>query len=145
MAGPSGFVINPAWREVVGAATLAGGRALGLRAMALAVEICPRSHPEGQTTAHVGGPPLYQSHFMTENLSGELGWVIRVGANKSYAYWVHQGTHPHIIQGNPLLAFNWAKNGGRLTIVHFVHHPGTRPQPWLWSATGTIIRSSIAL
>jgi hypothetical protein len=110
--------------------------------MALAIEICPRS-PAGSSSG--GGAPLYATHFETEHIDVDLGWILRVGAAKSYAYYVHEGTHPHEIVGKPVLSFNWP-NGphgpGRYFFAH-VHHPGTRPQPWLWSATSVVIRSHV--
>lgn len=41
--------------------------------------------------------------------------------------WAEHGTAPHVIEGNPLLAFQW---NGKLTIVRHVHHPGTAAKPW---------------
>jgi hypothetical protein len=37
-----------------------------------------------------------------------------------------QGTRPHMIYGNPVLAFEWSKAGGKTVIVAHVHHPGTK-------------------
>ena len=135
---PTEFVLSPNWRQVVGESTFLGGRQLSLRTMALAIETCPRA-PTGEGG---GGTPLYASHFRTESLDPELGWIMRIGAAKKYAYFVHQGTKPHLIQGNPLLAFNWKKIG-RFMILRSVNHPGTKPQPWLWRAANVIIRSKV--
>lgn len=111
--------------------------------MTLAVEICPRSGGGGGSDGN--GLPLYASHFHTESMSAEFGWIIRVGAAKSYAYYVHQGTSPHEIFGKPVLSFIWPggpHGDGRYFFTH-VHHPGTRPQPWLWGAVSIVIRSRV--
>lgn len=41
--------------------------------------------------------------------------------------WLEDGTGPHRIDGNPLLAFNWPKAGGVVFLRH-VNHPGSRKQ-----------------
>lgn len=46
-----------------------------------------------------------------------------------YASFTDEGSEPHEIHGNPLLAFEWE---GQLVIVRSVHHPGTRGTRW-WS------------
>ena len=48
---------------------------------------------------------------------------------ESYASFTDEGTEPHEIRGNPLLAFVW---DGQLVIVHSVQHPGTTGTQW-WS------------
>ena len=47
--------------------------------------------------------------------------------NADYASYVDEGTRPHEIQGNPLLAF---EAFGMTVIVHSVQHPGTDPDPF---------------
>lgn len=64
---------------------------------------------------------------------------------EDYASYLDEGTGPHTITGNPLLAFEW---GGQTVIVHSVQHPGsTKWVGWfsgkaeddsLW---GTIVQS----
>ena len=39
------------------------------------------------------------------------------------------GTRPHAIVGNPILAFYWEKVG-RMVFTHSVAHPGTKPNPF---------------
>lgn len=53
----------------------------------------------------------------------------KVEGNTRYAYLHHQGTKPHIITGS--LEF---KSGGRMVHTREVHHPGTRPNPYLRNA-----------
>lgn len=48
---------------------------------------------------------------------------------KDYASYTDEGTPPHPIVGNPLLAFHV---DGDLVIVHSVNHPGTPRTGW-WS------------
>lgn len=61
-----------------------------------------------------GGGPAY---------SGEMAF------DAPQALWTDEGTKPHQIVGNPLLAFEWQ---GRTMIVHSVNHPGTPATLW-WS------------
>lgn len=61
------------------------------------------------------------------------GFAFYVGADLPYALAHHQGTRPHVIRGNPLLAFYSAK-AGRVIVVPQVRHPGTRPNPYLREA-----------
>lgn len=58
-----------------------------------------------------------------------------------HATFTDEGTAPHEIHGNPLLAFEW---NGQLVIVHSVQHPGTTGTRW-WSDTMTDERWSEAL
>jgi hypothetical protein len=62
---------------------------------------------------------------------GEL--TVTVVAAQPYAIYVHNGTKPHVIQGNPTLAFNWdnGPNGPGLYFFKSVQHPGTKPVPFL--------------
>lgn len=61
------------------------------------------------------------------------GLAITIQANVPYAMYHHEGTPPHIIQGNPLLSFYWPKVGKRVAF-RFVHHPGTKPNRFLLDA-----------
>lgn len=51
--------------------------------------------------------------------------------------WTEEGTDPHVIEGNPLLAFNWPKLGGKLMILRSVNHPGNKAMPWFHPITDT--------
>jgi hypothetical protein len=50
---------------------------------------------------------------------------------KSYALYVHEGTKPHVIEGNPLLAFTWH---GEQVFFASVNHPGYKGNPFLRDA-----------
>jgi hypothetical protein len=127
------FVLKPDFKQVLAAQTFAGGRKIALRAEALSELLCP--------VGKNGGGALKASTFRTEGLDAAFGWRMTIGANKSYAYFVHQGTKPHEIGPGPkVLHFNWPKAGGYVFFAS-VHHPGTKPQPWLWQAVNIIIRS----
>ena len=51
-----------------------------------------------------------------------------IGPNVPYAEVVEKGSAPHIIFGNPYLAF---EINGATVIVRHVNHPGTSPQPYV--------------
>jgi len=53
----------------------------------------------------------------------------KIEGNTRYAYLHHQGTKPHAIRGS--LTF---RTGSRVTHARIVHHPGTRPNPFLRNA-----------
>ena len=45
---------------------------------------------------------------------------------------ITEGTRPHIIRGNPILAFHWERGpeGPGKYFFHYVNHPGTEPNPF---------------
>lgn len=49
--------------------------------------------------------------------------------HESYSLFVHEGTQPHVIEGNPLLAFPWdhGPDGPGMYFFAKVQHPGTQP------------------
>lgn len=67
----------------------------------------------------------------TPVLPGPLGPAAFVYSDVEYAGFVHDGTAPHGIDGNPLLA--WNGDSGPAFAPH-VDHPGTAPQPFLADA-----------
>lgn len=54
------------------------------------------------------------------------GGEIVIGAD--YALFVHQPTRPHVIRGNPVLAF---AHGGATVFARYVNHPGTPGNPFI--------------
>lgn len=58
-----------------------------------------------------------------------VGLYALVGTNVEYAVYVHEGTRPHDITGNPWLFWKGADHP-----VHVVHHPGTKPHRFLVDA-----------
>jgi len=65
----------------------------------------------------------------------------QVGSDVNYAYWVHEGTAPHVIEAqgmsprNPtrLHVLSWVGPGGRV-FRRRVNHPGYRGNPFLRDA-----------
>jgi len=56
-----------------------------------------------------------------------------VGYNSPYGKYVHDGTAPHDIVPRNAKALHFQGEGGDV-FAKRVHHPGTRPQPWLQNA-----------
>jgi hypothetical protein len=54
------------------------------------------------------------------------GGEILIGAD--YALFVHEPTKPHVIRGNPVLAF---AHGGTTVFARYVNHPGTKGNPFI--------------
>jgi hypothetical protein len=74
-----------------------------------------------------------EGEFVDLGTSGEV-WAGRVEFPTEYASFSEEGTQPHRIDGNPLLAFYWPK-AGRVVVVRHVNHPGTRAQKWFAGGT----------
>ncbi len=53
------------------------------------------------------------------------------GRPARYGVFVHDGTAPHMIVGNPTLTFVWK---GVLVHFRYVNHPGTKPRPFMLGA-----------
>lgn len=60
-------------------------------------------------------------------LSAVIAFDAETDAGEGYGSFSDQGTPPHLIVGNPLLAFEWH---GQLVIVHSVQHPGNVGTGW---------------
>lgn len=58
-------------------------------------------------------------------------WRSSLAYTAEYASFTDEGSDPHTIEGNPLLAFNWPAVG-KFMIVHSVQHPGSSGTRW-WS------------
>jgi phage gpG-like protein len=70
---------------------------------------------------------------LAESIHHEIadgGKTARIGTNVDYALPTEFGSMPHIIRGNPWLAFYWEKMGADF-VGREVHHPGTPEQPFL--------------
>lgn len=97
--------------------------------------------------------------------TGNLGRTIRLGqvtatsvqviaggaAGVGYAQFVEFGTQPHVIRPKSKKILAWGKNrrlsgsarsGSEMIFAHEVHHPGTRPHPFIMPAAEEIIAKS---
>jgi hypothetical protein len=59
--------------------------------------------------------------------------VVEVGSEDDIALIEHEGSHPHVITGNPRLVFFWPKVG-RVVAFPKVNHPGTTGSKYLTRA-----------
>lgn len=57
--------------------------------------------------------------------------LVAGGRPAPYGVFVHEGTAPHMIVGNPTLTFVWK---GVLVHFRYVNHPGTKPRPFMRAA-----------
>ncbi len=55
---------------------------------------------------------------------------VKVGSDLEYAGFVNDGTRPHIIRPRRAQVLRFTV-GGRTVFAKVVHHPGTRPRPFL--------------
>lgn len=56
--------------------------------------------------------------------------IYTIGSDVEYAGFVNDGTRPHIIRPKTAQALRF-RIGGRIVYAKLVHHPGTRPRPFL--------------
>ena len=64
---------------------------------------------------------------MSGPLEGQLS------ANTRYAFWVENGTQPHVIRARNAKALRFVQNGA-VRFATEVHHPGTAPRPFMQHA-----------
>lgn len=60
--------------------------------------------------------------------AGTIFWHVEATADE--ASYTDEGTDPHRIEGNPILAFSWPARGGGVFFFRAVNHPGTPAQHW---------------
>lgn len=91
--------------------------------------------PVGKSEPGRGGrtPGTLRDSIVKRVKSGPEGPIVEVGSEDPVALWVHEGTQPHVITGNPLLVFFWEK-AGRVVAFPRVNHPGNRPNRFLLQA-----------
>lgn len=144
------FRVVPQYKRILAVQTFPAAQQIAKRIFDLAVVRSPTAGSARDNSGHNDGGPLRDSHFMRTTLHPDMGWILRIGAEKDYAWYVHQGTKPHDIVGNPILRFYWpnGRNDGRAFtgpgVYYFplVHHPGTKAQPWLWSSAVSILAAN---
>lgn len=141
------FRLTPGYKDVLGVQTFPAARQLSKRIFDLAVARSPSAGDAREWSGHNDGGPLRDANYHVEVLWPGNGWRLRVGNRKSYAWYVHQGTKAHDIPGDPILRFFWPKapssmGGPGIYFFKTVHHPGTKPQPWLWSSTVAILAAN---
>lgn len=99
-----------------------------------AVDATSRYLEDGLRDVAPIGKPQFDWEGQPTNTPGALRDSIRFDLDGltanfmaiDYARFVIGGTDPHVIQGNPLLLFDWDKAGGYV-IFASVKHPGTAP------------------
>jgi len=50
-----------------------------------------------------------------------------------YGKWIHDGSRPHVIRPKNKKLLRWVQNG-RFRSAKLVHHPGTKPDPFIYEA-----------
>jgi hypothetical protein len=68
------------------------------------------------------GPPQYSRHWLRPKATIEV--------NIEYADFVHGGTRPHVIRPRHAQLLRFVVDG-QVVYARVVHHPGTRPRPFL--------------
>jgi hypothetical protein len=64
---------------------------------------------------------------------------VTIGSNLRYAYMVHEGTSPHVIDPNNSRILRFTA-GGRVIYVQRVYHPGTPKTDFLAKHLRTVVR-----
>jgi hypothetical protein len=57
--------------------------------------------------------------------------TIRVGSDRKYAYWHHEGTRPHIIRARNAKYLRFVNKAGKVVYARSVNHPGTSANRYL--------------
>jgi hypothetical protein len=108
-----------------------------------------RYAPLGPSTP---GPPPRTGGELRESIEDHMeGHNLVIEAHAPYAAYVELGTRPHIIRPHPRVrggwtgpytgkpgvgqhSMHWVGGGGEDIFAWLVHHPGTRPEPYLRTA-----------
>jgi hypothetical protein len=76
----------------------------------------------------------------TGNLASTIVKEVRdgeaaVNVLASYAVYVVNGTRPHVIRPTNALVLAFEVAGGKMVFTRLIHHPGTKPNPFMQRAT----------
>lgn len=82
---------------------------------------------------------LARSIHLRRHARWARGQYVEIGSDLSYAYYVHEGTRPHIITSGPgrMLSF---RSGGRRIYAQSVNHPGFRGRKYLTEPMRLVVR-----
>ncbi len=106
----------------------------GLKAKADVVgALCQRLAPRGES-----GDLARNIVVRRHRGFGTNGWS--VAALTHYAYYVHEGTRPHVILPKKQKLLRWENPDGEVVFAARARHPGTRPQPFLLAALGFVFK-----
>jgi|GEM_PF-2148502 hypothetical protein len=122
--------------------TFKGAVYLNCKIWARAKETCPIGHPGDYTSDEREPGTLMESIVHEEALGGPFGWIVRVGTYDPVGWYVHEGTDPHVILPVNAKALRFIGDGGVQVFAAIVHHPGTKPNPWLKEAQVEIVRAN---
>ena len=147
MAGEAIFVVDPpGWQHAFHAWSGIVGRDMTRRTIkgtGLAIGTAPKpgSPPRNRTGLN------YATGRLAATIHPEFGNTYgneiegRVVVGSPHGLFVHEGTGPHIIRPRKAggrLVFFWLKVGRRVALP-VVHHPGTRPVPFLAEHLGAMV------
>lgn len=76
-----------------------------------------------------GGGRLRESITFRKK-TGISGVALEFGSNVPYAEYVERGTPPHLILPRRATMLRFEGRGGDIVYSPYVHHPGTRPNPF---------------
>jgi hypothetical protein len=128
--------------EAMAESTFIGAVGLNLKIFDRAKESCPVDHSGGYFQEDRAPGTLKASMVHEEALGGPFGWIVRVGTYDPVGWYVHEGTDAHVILPKAAQALRFVGAGGVLVFASIVHHPGTKPNPWLREAQIEIVRAS---
>jgi hypothetical protein len=88
-----------------------------------------------QAVAPVDSGATREAITVTNVVYGPPIWSATILIDTPQADWTNDGTGPHVIEGNPLLHFEW---GGVSITVRSVQHPGsTKHAGWITNTVET--------
>ncbi len=76
---------------------------------------------------------------------GDLRVDVRAGGGRlRYASAVHDGSQAHLIRASRRRALRFVGRGGDFRFARVVHHPGTRPRPFITEAAEAVQPEAVA-
>lgn len=121
---------QPAWNNFLTARTGVVGKDLykrGLRLQMLAKQSAPKRSG------------LLAASIRVNYKRGAANPSVIVGSSLPYAYWVHEGTRPHLIRVKRNRQMRFVVRG-RVIYAEVVNHPGSRADKFLSRHLRTVVR-----
>jgi len=103
------------------------------------IELGRKTADRGRRDAPVASGALRRSVGITSISRRVEGTEVRVSANISYAFFVHEGTREHPIEARNVSLLRFPSRSGFIVYTPRVNHPGTTANPFLWNALKSVI------